>query len=99
MDTVDLLLRFRDNRSADMLRTIGEDMGVGAISGPVAANNAGGGKVAALGIGPSGEPGMTAKGIKKYKAGNQLPSTSLLVKRKPAALAEVTVPAFTPFGE
>ena len=35
------------------------------------ANVVGGGKVASVGVGPQGEPGMTAKAIRRYKRKNK----------------------------
>ena len=35
------------------------------------ANVVGGGNVAGVGVGPQGEPGMTAKAIKRYKRKNK----------------------------
>jgi hypothetical protein len=42
-----------------------EDMGAGAVAG----NNAGGGQIAGIGVGPSGEPGMSPRKT-KYQRGN-----------------------------
>ena len=43
-----------------------------------AANAAGGGNVAGIGVGPDGEPGVDKKKKKKYKDANQLDNTNLL---------------------
>lgn len=49
-----------------------------------AANAAGGGQVAAIGVGPDGEPGVDKKKKRKYKEANQLDNTNLLTRGKPA---------------
>lgn len=48
-----------------------------------AANAAGGGNVAGIGVGPDGEPGVVKKKKKKYKDANQLDNTNLLSRTPP----------------
>jgi hypothetical protein len=59
-------------------------------------NNAGGGNIAGLGVGPQGEPGIRPKARKKYKLRNKEGAEaretelSLFRRKQPAALAEET---------
>lgn len=56
---------------------------VEALEEEAAANAAGGGAVAGIGVGPDGEPGVVKKKKKKYKDANQLDNTNLLSRGAP----------------